>query len=180
MKNAPQAASCFQDGFPCITWQEHCFMMDGGPEDFRKEKPAFFPAGSRSAPGGTMKKRLWLGIAVLTSLLFLVSCVKVEYEAYVTVVNIGNMPMTAWVDGDRADIAAYDSLTWAIPLETENEVRTVYLEAEPQGGGDYDEAIVDVYGDRDVVTWLTGWDLLAGANRTKKKSSLLRGPAPAK
>ena len=63
-----------------------------------------------------MKKRILLGFAVLTSALFLVSCVDMNYEAYVTVVNIGNMPMTAWVDGDGTDIAAYDSQTWAIPL----------------------------------------------------------------
>jgi hypothetical protein len=125
-----------------------------------------------------MKKRIWLGLIALASLLFLVSCEKVVYEAYVTVVNIGNMPMTAWVEGDEADIPAYDSVTWAIPLDAENDVVSVFLEAEPRGGGDYDSATVNLNGDRDIVTWLTGWDSAGGANRTKKKSSLVHGPAP--
>lgn len=125
-----------------------------------------------------MKRRIWLGLAALASLLFLASCEKVIFEAYVTVVNIGNMPMTAWVEGDASLIPAYDSVTWAVPLEYENERATVFLEAEPEGGGDYDSTTATLYGDRDIATWLTGWDLLEGANRTKKKSSLIHGPAP--
>jgi hypothetical protein len=112
-----------------------------------------------------MKKRIFLGFAMLMLTLFLVSCVDIKYEAYVTVVNIGNIPMTAWVDGDGADIAAYDSVTWAIPLDSENEVRSVLLEAEPSGGGDSDE--------------ITGWDQLQGGKPLKKESSVLHGPAPA-
>jgi len=125
-----------------------------------------------------MKKRIVLGFAVLASALFLVSCVKQNYEAYVTVVNIGNMPMAAWVDGDGIDIAAYDSQTWAIPLDQENEIRTVFLEAEPFGGGDSDEITVALHGDRDVVTWLTGWDTVQGNKPLKKESSVLHGRAP--
>jgi hypothetical protein len=126
-----------------------------------------------------MKKRIFLGFAMLMLTLFLVSCVDIKYEAYVTVVNIGNIPMTAWVDGDGADIAAYDSVTWAIPLDSENEVRSVLLEAEPSGGGDSDEITINLQGDRDVQTWLTGWDQLQGGKPLKKESSVLHGPAPA-
>jgi len=125
-----------------------------------------------------MKKKIWLGLIALTALLFLASCADLKYEAYVTVVNIGNMPMTAWVDGDGADIAALDSQTWAIPLDSKDEVVQLLLEAEPSGGGDSDEIVVNLYGDRDIVTWLTGWDLTLNAGPQKKESSLLRGPAP--
>ncbi|MBN2345044.1 MAG: hypothetical protein JXO51_01555 [Candidatus Aminicenantes bacterium] len=125
-----------------------------------------------------MKKRMWLGFAMLAAVLFLASCEQVEYEAYVTIVNIGNMPMTAWVDGDGADIPAYDSLTWSVPLESEDEVVQLLLEAEPAGGGDSDEIVVLLHGDRDIVTWLTGWDLAQNTGPQKKESQLLHGPAP--
>ena len=123
-----------------------------------------------------MKKKIWLGLIALTALLFLSSCSDVEYEAYVTIVNIGDVPMTAWVDGDGADIPALDSQTWAIPLDSKDEVVQLLLEAEPSGGGDSDEIVVNLYGDRDIVTWLTGWVLDNGLQ--KKESQLLRGPAP--
>lgn len=126
-----------------------------------------------------MKKMILPGFAVLILTLFLASCVDMNYEAYVTVVNIGNIPMTAWADGDEAEIAAYDSQTWAITLDSENEVRSVLLEAEPSGGGDSDEITINLHGDRDVQTWLTGWDQLQGGKPRKKPSSLLSGPAPA-
>jgi hypothetical protein len=125
-----------------------------------------------------MKKKIWLGLIALTALLFLTSCADLKYEAYVTVVNIGNMPMTAWVDGDGAEIAALDSLTWAIPLDSKDEVVQLLLEAEPSGGGYSDEIVVNLYGDRDIVTWMTGWDLILNAGLQKKGSTLLRGPAP--
>lgn len=124
-----------------------------------------------------MKKRMLLGFALLMSLVFLVSCANMNYEAYVTVVNIGNIPMNAWVDGDGALIPAYDSVTWAVSLDSENEVRSVFLEAEPQGGGDSDEITVNLNGDRDVQTWLTGWDVVEGGKPLKRESSLLSGPA---
>jgi hypothetical protein len=126
-----------------------------------------------------MKKMNFLWLALLALLLATSSCNLLVYEAYITIVNIGNLPMTAWVDGDQANIAAYDSQTWSIALETENEYLDVLLEAEPQGGGDYDEITVTVRGDRDVQTWLTGWDgSPAGGKSHKKPSSLLSGPAP--
>lgn len=128
-----------------------------------------------------MKKRIFLGLAVLTLTLFLASCadrINEYYEAYVTVVNIGNLPMNAWVEGDGAEIAAYDSQTWAITLDRIDEVLTVLVEAEPVGGGDSDEINVTVYGDRDVQTWLTGWDSALNAGLQKKESKLLHGPAP--
>lgn len=126
-----------------------------------------------------MKKKLGLGCLLVAAALLMTSCQKIDYEAYVTIVNIGNMPMTAWVDGDGADIPAYDSLTWAIPLESENEEVQLLLEAEPAGGGDSDQIVVLLHGDRDIVTWLTGWDLLQNSP-LKKESSLVRGPAPAR
>ena len=125
-----------------------------------------------------MKKRILLGFTVLLLTLFLVSCLDLNYEAYVTIANIGNLPMKAWVDGDGAEIAAYDSLTWAVTLDSENEVRSVLLEAEPAGGGDSDEITVNLHGDRDVQTWLTGWDAAGGGSRLKKQSSVIHGPAP--
>ena len=125
-----------------------------------------------------MRKRIWLGIAVAALALFAVSCEEIKYEAYVTVVNIGNLPMNAWVDGDGAEIAAYDSLTWAVPLDYKDEVRSVYLEAEPLVGGDQDEITVSLHGDRDVQTWLTGWDSVTAGVPLKKPSQLLPGPAP--
>ena len=125
-----------------------------------------------------MKKRILLGFAVLTSALFLVSCVDMNYEAYVTVVNIGNMPMTAWVDGDGADIAAYDSQTWAIPLNQKDEVLTVFVEAEPFGGGDSDEITIALHGDRDVQTWLTGWDTVPGNKSLKNQARSFPGRPP--
>jgi hypothetical protein len=125
-----------------------------------------------------MKKRVFLGLAVLALTLFLASCADRTYEAYVTVVNIGNLPMNAWVEGAGAEIGAYESQTWAITLDHDNEFRTVLLEAEPVGGGDSDEITITLNGDRDVQTWLTGWDSAGSARPLKKPSQLLSGPAP--
>jgi hypothetical protein len=125
-----------------------------------------------------MKKRMLIGLAALAALLLLNSCQKIEYEAYVTIVNIGNMPMNAWVEDDKAEIAAYDSLTWSIKLESEEENVQLHLEAEPVGGGDYDEITVILHGDRDIVTWLAGWDLVQGGKPLKKQGRVLHGPAP--
>jgi len=125
-----------------------------------------------------MKKKIWLGLIALAAILFLTSCADQNYEAYITVVNIGNMPMTAWVDGDAAEIKAYDSQTWAIPLDSKDEMRTVYVEAEPTGGGDYDDVTINLYGDRDIQTWLTGWDMAQNAKPLKKESTVIHGPAP--
>jgi hypothetical protein len=51
------------------------------------------------------------------------------------------------------------------------------MEAEPEGGGDSDGAVIDIYGDRDIVTWLAGWDLV-GPSAQKRASSVIHGPAP--
>jgi hypothetical protein len=125
-----------------------------------------------------MIKKIFLGLAVVALSLFLVSCADLKYEAYVTIVNIGNLPMNAWVEDDGAEIPALDSVTWAITLETKDEVLQLALRAEPSVGGDHDEINVNLHGDRDVVTWLTGWDRAAGGQKLKKESSLLQGPAP--
>ena len=129
-----------------------------------------------------MKKRNLFWLVGLALLLATNACVDLKYEAYITVVNIGNLPMTVWIDGNNQTIiAAFDSQTWSIALEEENEYLDVLLEAEPQGGGDYDEIIVTLRGDRDVQTWLTGWDGYATGNARplKKQSSLIKG-APGK
>jgi hypothetical protein len=128
-----------------------------------------------------MKKRNIFWLALLALLLATNACTKLEYEAYVTIANIGNLPMIVWMDGDQATIAAYDSQTWAISLEEENEYLDVLLEAEPQDGSDHDEIIVTLHGDRDVQTWLTGWDAAyaTGGKLQKKQSSLIKG-APGK
>jgi len=127
-----------------------------------------------------MKKRNFLWLAVLALLLATNSCTQLDYEAYITIVNIGNLPMTAWVDGARTEIDAYDSQTWAIALEDENEYRDVFLEAEPPDGSDFDEILVTLRGDRDVQTWLTGWDAYEGYSRPQKKQSSLIKGAPGK
>ena len=127
-----------------------------------------------------MKKRKFFWLALLALVLAANGCSLLNYEAYITIVNIGNLPMTAWVDGDGALIAAYDSQTWAVTLDEENQILDVLLEAEPLDGSDHDEITVTLRGDRDVQTWLTGWDAYqANAKPLKKKSSLLRG-APGK
>lgn len=125
-----------------------------------------------------MKKKSWLIIALAATALLATSCQKLVYEAYVTIVNIGNIDMKAWVDGDQALVPAYDSVTWSVSLETENESVQLHLEAEPVGGGDYDDTVVILHGDRDIVTWLAGWDLVQGAKPQKKESRVIDGPAP--
>lgn len=127
-----------------------------------------------------MKKRMLIGLAALAALLLLNSCQKIEYEAYVTIVNTGNLPMMAWVEDESAEIAAFDSQTWAIKLESEDENVQLHLEAEPIGvGGNYfSEINVILHGDRDIVTWLAGWDLVQGAKPLKKQGRLIEGPPP--
>lgn len=125
-----------------------------------------------------MKKLL--SIALLgTILLFVSSCKEealLDYEAYLTIVNIGNVPMNAAVEGEWQEIAAYSAATWAVLLDSEYEVVDVVAEAEPVIGDDYDTVVVRLNGDRDVKTWLTGWDLNArSATPQKKKSQVLSG-----
>ena len=124
-----------------------------------------------------MKKRILLSLIVLALLLATNACNEINYEAYITIVNIGNLPMTAWIDGNNeTTIAAYDSQTWSIALEEENEYVDLLLEAEPPDGSDHDEITVTLRGDRDVQTWLTGWDAYEGDGKPlKKQSSLIKG-----
>jgi hypothetical protein len=124
-----------------------------------------------------MKKRNLCWLTVLALLLTTNACTKIKYEAYITIVNIGNLPMTSWIDGNnQTTIAAYDSQTWSVALEEENEYIDVLLEAEPQDGSDHDEITVTLRGDRDVQTWLTGWDAIEETGKPlKKQSSLIHG-----
>lgn len=124
-----------------------------------------------------MKKRFLLWLTVLALLLTTNACNKIDYEAYITIVNIGNLPMTTWLDGNNeTTIAAYDSQTWSIALDEENEYVDILLEAEPPDGSDHDEITVTLRGDRDIQTWLTGWDAVEGAGKPlKKQSSLIQG-----
>jgi len=125
-----------------------------------------------------MKKRfipfiLLIGVSLLFS-----SCKLLDYEAYVTIVNIGNLSMRAAVEGDWEEIAAYDSCTWAISLEDHNDSVLIHVEAEPLIGGDYDEADILLNGDRDVQTWLTGWDAVSSPGGiVKKESRIVKGSA---
>lgn len=124
-----------------------------------------------------MKKRNLFWLTVLALLLTTNACNERKYEAYITIANIGNLPMKAWIEGkNQTTIAAYDSQTWAIALEEENEYLDILLEAEPPDGSDHDEIIVTIRGDRDVQTWLTGWDAIEGnGTPLKKQSSLIHG-----
>ena len=54
------------------------------------------------------------------------------------------------------------------PWISKDEVRTVLLEAEPVDGGDSDEITITLHGDRDVQTWLTGWDQLQGSQAAEE------------
>lgn len=125
-----------------------------------------------------MKRMLRLILLPLLLALGTSACALLDthYEAYVTIVNIGNLAMYAAVDGDRVTIPALDSHTWAVELDHEDEVATVRLTAEPVIGGDHDSATVTLHGDRDIRTWLTGWDRAAAAP-ARKPGRIVTGSA---
>jgi len=119
-------------------------------------------------------KRLVLMVLLILSL-GLTSCNFLKFEAYVTIVNIGSLDMIASVDDDEQRINAYSSATWSIRLDSEDQVVVLDLYAEPVTHDDYDDAVVTLYGDRDIQTWLTGWDAaaLAQGKPVKKEGYIL-------
>ncbi len=112
---------------------------------------------------------------LLLPILFLsMSCkeeVFFDYEAYLTIVNIGNMEMDAAVAGKWERVPAYSSVTWAVLLDHENEVVDVLAEAKPVGYNDYDSELIRLRGDRDVQTWLAGWDNVGFVGALQRKES---------
>jgi len=125
-----------------------------------------------------MKKFFALTL-LLAVAFFSASCQKeaiLYYEAYVTIVNWGNVPMDGAVEDQWVRIQAASSATWAVPLDSENEVVDVLVEAQPAIGEGYDTTVIRLIGDRDVQTWITGWDsVTSSANLLKIQSRVLAG-----
>jgi len=94
------------------------------------------------------------------------SCKKKESLAHVTIVNIGDIAITASVDNNSITINEQDSHTWDIIWEDDSAIE-VQLYSEPIGYDDYDETSVVLF-DGDVYTWLTGWEIVAGSGLAKK------------
>jgi hypothetical protein len=116
-----------------------------------------------------MKKILLLTLMLALALLS-TSC-KVNYEAYVTIVNGGDVPMDGAIDGVWERIPADGSVTWGIQLDDENEMVDVTAEARPVGYDGYDSVVIRLSGDRDVQTWLTGWYRVSAAQGVNKVES---------
>ena len=100
------------------------------------------------------------------------SCIQLEYEAYITIVNIGNLPMTAWVDGAGPKLTPTIPRPGPSPWRMKTRYLDVFLEAEPPAASDFDEITVTLRGDRDVQTWLTGWDCIRSAQQTAEETEL--------
>ncbi len=122
-------------------------------------------------------KRYWIVGALLIAVLFSGSCKDdvIDYEAYLTIVNIGNVDIRAAVEDQWETIPAYSSVTWAVLLDDEDQVVDVLAEAEPVGYDDYDSETIRLYGDRDVQTWLVGWDEVEARKLKKRESDVLSG-----
>jgi len=112
-----------------------------------------------------MKKKIILLGILFISLLFVSSCKKV-YLAAVTIINDGDIVITASVDGDFAVIPVGDTLTWELQWEGDRTI-TVHLYAEPIGYNDFDEAYITL-GNGEEYTWTTGWIYVNGASLAKK------------
>lgn len=120
-----------------------------------------------------MNKILTLGL-LLAMLLGSCACNEddiIDYEAYVTIVNIGNIAINAAVEDQWHEIPAYSAVTWAVLLDYQDQVADVLAEAEPVGYDDYESETIRVYGDRDVQTWLVGWDAAGRSSDLRKKAS---------
>lgn len=122
-------------------------------------------------------KRYWVLGVLLLVVLFSGSCKDdvIDYEAYLTIVNIGNVDINAAVEDQWETIPAYSSLTWAILLDDEYQTVEVLAEAEPVDYDDYDSEVIRLSGDRDVKTWLVGWDEVAPRKLKKMDSTVLSG-----
>ena len=127
-----------------------------------------------------MKKKLCLGFIALAAVLFLTSCADLNYEAYVTIVNIGNLPMTAWVDGDAAEHRRFPIADLVHPpgVRGRGGCNCTWRPSPRAAATTMTIIVILLRGDRDVQTWLTGWDLLQNRGPLKKQSSVIHGPAP--
>lgn len=120
-----------------------------------------------------LPKKLEVNLNKKTILLFILiiaifsmpSCKKKQSLAHVTIVNIGDIAITASVDNNSITINSQDSNTWDIIWEDDSAIE-VQLYSEPVGYNDYDETSVVLF-DGDVYTWLTGWGLVGGSGSTK-------------
>lgn len=110
------------------------------------------------------KKFFLIGVLVL-SLLFLTSCKK-EYFASVIIENIGEIVITASVDGDASVVNPGEAVEWTLSWKGEKFI-TVRLYAEPLGFNDYDEEYATL-GGGDEYVWTTGWVYVAKAAKPQK------------
>ncbi len=112
-----------------------------------------------------MKRRILLIGFLILAVVFLSSC-KREYHATVTILNDGDILITASVDDDASLINPGEAVTWEIIWEGQRLV-TVHLYAEPYGYNDYDEEYVTL-GNGEDYTWVTGWIYVASKGLSKK------------
>lgn len=110
-----------------------------------------------------MKKKHWGIIGVTVLCLVSLSCYKYSFYADISVVNVGDFPIRAYVNDDMGIIEPGDTLTWELNWEGDN-LLEVYLYAEPVGFYDFDEETILIR-DGENYTWVVGWELLAGKTR---------------
>ncbi len=113
-----------------------------------------------------MNKKVILLFILIIAIFSMPSCKKKESLAHVTIVNIGDIAITASVDNNSITINSQDSNTWDIIWQDDSAIE-VQLLSEPVGYDDYDETSVVLF-DGDVYTWLTGWEVVEGSGLTKK------------
>lgn len=113
-----------------------------------------------------MNKKVILLFILIIAIFIMPSCKNRESLAHVTIVNIGDIAITASVDNNSITINSQDSNTWDIIWEDDSAIE-VQLYSEPVGYNDYDETSVVLF-DGDVYTWLTGWEVLESTGLMKK------------
>lgn len=111
-----------------------------------------------------MNKKVILLFILIIAIFSMPSCKKKDSLAHVTIVNIGDIAITASVDNNSITINSQDSNTWDIIWEDDSAIE-VQLYSEPVGYNDYDETSVVLF-DGDVYTWLTGWGLVGDPGST--------------